>query len=196
MIDYQRVVRAENPQLVESGPKLSGKAKVGGSAAAIPNHHSQLIQHFASTEIAKAGTLVGLRYDFVQFVIKELRQLGDAMADDVMQQLTGQLPDPMVAAAQYRTDIVGVAQIIRKMAFQMDRLSAQKPLLHKPTHFKRLKRELKIMSRSQLQIEALCQANQFLGLISRHSERLLNVGMATRFETLPCERKMALAAGW
>ena len=128
MIDNERVARAEDPQLVESGPELSGKAKVGSSAAAISYHHSQLVEHLGGTEAAKAGALVRRRHNFLQFIIKELRELGDAVADDVMQQLTRQLPHPMCAAAQHRTDVAGVAQIIRKMAFQMDRFATQKTL--------------------------------------------------------------------
>ena len=91
------------------------------------------------------------RHNFLQFIIKELRELGDAVADDVMQQLTRQLPHPMCPAAQHRTNVAGVAQIIRKMAFQMGRFSTQKTLFHKPAHFKHLECELKVMSGSQLQ---------------------------------------------
>ena len=125
-------------------------------------------------------------------VVQKFGEFGDAVADEIVKKLAGQLADPMRFAAENRSDITGVAQVISPMAFKVDRLAAEKTTGHELAHFHHFQGELIIMAGGDFQVPAFGERNQFLRLRRRDRERLFQINMAAGFETLPGQREMSL----
>ena len=74
----------------------------------------------------------------------------------------------------------------------MDGLSAQKSLLDEPAHLKHLECELVIMADGDFQTAAFSQSDQRFRFAGRNRERLFQVNIASRLETLSGQREMTL----
>ena len=127
-----------------------------------------------------------------QVVIEKFGQSSNAMADHVVQQLTGQLAHPVVPVGKDRSQVTGVAEVVGPMTLQVQWTPTEKPLLDKPSHLEHLRRELVIVACGHQTPAALCQLDQRARLIERHREGLLDVDVASMLQAATGEGVVTL----
>src|SRR2546421_7641324 len=94
---------------------------------------------------------------FTEFIVKKLSQFRDAMADNIMKQLSWELAHPVGTVAKDWPHVIRISQIVRPIALQVNWLPSQNPLFHKTAHFKHFKRELIVVADRHLAATAVSE---------------------------------------
>src|SRR5215468_11339041 len=111
-------------------------------------------------------------------VRKEFRNSGDAMADDVVQQLPGQLADPMPWITEESAGVPGMPDLVAIITLHMNRPGAQVAALNQATHAPRYMTELIIVTSRQFEPGSCRQIDQFLSFAFVNGEGFFDVNVA------------------
>ena len=84
----------------------------------------------------------------------------DAVADDVVQELSGQTTNPVIAIAEDGFGIAGVAEVVGVVTFNVNRRTTEKPGFHEFASFDVFPRELQVVTGGNLQIPDLRRSNE------------------------------------
>src|SRR2546422_2824691 len=123
---------------------------------------------------------------------EELRDSCNAVADDVLQEATRQLPHPVAPVLQKRLRIPRVAEIVAVIALHVDDRIAKVPGADQVSHTSRGVTELSVVPNRQPQLPPLRQLDQRLGFSRVECEGLLHVDVTLVLHAVPGDREMAL----
>src|SRR5215469_12956153 len=107
LIQNQAILLPIDAELMESRSHLRRKSKIGGGAFFVTDDHSQLIDDFAFAPALKSRTGEPKSDHLRRVTGQELRNSGDAMADNIVQQLSGKPANPVVFVTQKRLRVAG-----------------------------------------------------------------------------------------
>ena len=100
LIQNKTVLRAIDAKLVEVGAHLRGESEIGGRAFLFSNNDSEFIDDFAFAHALKKRTYKAICDYFRRVAAQKLRDSGNAVADNILQQFPRQPPNPMIWVAQ------------------------------------------------------------------------------------------------
>src|SRR6266851_8181112 len=96
VIHDQAILRSIQPKLMQSGPHLRRKGEVSCRCVGVYDH-SQFINKLCLSNAFQKRARETICEDFKSTTLQKLSDLTDAMANVVLQQTAGQLPDPVIA---------------------------------------------------------------------------------------------------
>ena len=193
LVENEAVLRAIESKLVKGGAHLRGEREIGRGAllfAEMMTLSSSMIS--VSPMLFRRGLMNPYAITSGESVVKKLRDSGNAVADDVVQQFPRQPANPMLLVAEKRSRIPGPSELIAVVALHVDRRAAQKAAPDQRTHAARRVAELVVMSRGDLEALVVGQCDQTSGVVLVERERLLHINMAARFQAAPGDLEMAL----
>jgi hypothetical protein len=96
LIENKAVLLAINSELMQSRPHLGRKSKIGSRAFVVADNDSQVIDNFLFAHAPENWTGESISHQLGSAAVDELRDPGDAVADDVLQELSRQTSHPML----------------------------------------------------------------------------------------------------
>src|SRR5207247_5263652 len=127
------------------------KGEVGRRAFLLGDNHSKLIDDVVFVDAFEHWTHESVRHHMRSVARKELRNPGDAMTDDVVQELAGQPAYPVLLVAKERAPVPRLTEVVTVVAFHVRRRSAEITVSDELPHAPRDMGELVVMASRQLQ---------------------------------------------
>src|SRR5688572_24244042 len=94
-VDCYRARRPEHAQLIDAGLDLRREVERSRRAARVAQQRSHLVLHLLATQVAHSSALLRGYDDFSHVVAEEFGEAGDAVADEVVEELSWQATYPV-----------------------------------------------------------------------------------------------------
>src|SRR6266699_725494 len=114
VVHQDRTARPEEPELLNRGVDLGREREVCRQFATVGNDDPQFIDNVALAGAPQRGTRKSLSQDGQLGRIQEFGDLGDAMADDVLQKFAWQSTNPVIVVTQKSLDVARITEAIRE----------------------------------------------------------------------------------
>lgn len=144
IIEKEPVLWTIEAQLVKGGPHLGRKRKIGGSLTVVDDNPG-LIDKLFLTKALKKRAYVTVSEDARAVRGHKLRDANKAMTDDVVQQTSRKLADPVFLVAEKRFGVRPLERIAVK-ALQMNGRTAKISGINQCTAFERSVSKLGVVS--------------------------------------------------
>ena len=167
LIENKTVLRAIDTKLMERGTHLRRESEIGRRPLLFANDNSQFIDDFVLAHALEKRTRESIRDHLGRFAGQELRDPGNAVADDILQQFSWQPANPVSFVAKKRARIPGPSKLIAVITLHVHRPAAQKAALDQSSHASRHMPELIIMPRGYLEPPLVRERDQLSGLRPR-----------------------------
>jgi len=105
LIENQTVLQAIDAELMKRWPHLRGKSEVGCSSIKFRNHRSQLVHDLGFAQFSEKWTSEAMRHDLRRVGAQILRNAGNTVTDDVLQQLSRQPAHPVRLVPEKRARV-------------------------------------------------------------------------------------------
>src|SRR5439155_25211190 len=134
LVDHNAILVDIDAKLMKRWPHLRRKREIGCGALFITEGDPQLIDDFGFTSALEKRTYESIRHDLRRLAGQELRDSGNAVADDILQQFSWQPTNPVSLVAEKRSGIIGLPELITIITLHMHRPRAQKTVLQETAH--------------------------------------------------------------
>src|SRR6267378_6938587 len=182
LVKNEAVLRTVDTKLVKRGTHLRRKGEVRGVLVVVGDNHPQLVDNVGFAHAFQEGTDDAMRDYSGRVGGQVLRDPGNPVADDIVQESARQPANPMSLVGEERRGVSGAPKLVAVVALHVYRAGTQKAGLDQRSHASRSVPELIVVPDGDLQRALVPERQQAAGLLFVDRERLLDIDVASPLE--------------